>query len=51
MDTSSPLRNADGEIIGVIATVSDITERKQGEEEVARSRILLQACIESPAGQ
>lgn len=32
-DQSSPLRNAKGEIIGVIAIVSDITERKRAEVE------------------
>ena len=31
-DTSAPLRSAKGEIIGVIAAVQDITERKQAEE-------------------
>ncbi len=33
-DTSTPLRNANGEIIGVIANVSDITERKLAEEAI-----------------
>ena len=31
-----PLRNAEGEIIGVIGTLHDITERKKAEEERAR---------------
>lgn len=31
LDTSSPLRNSNGEIIGVIATVQDTTERKRSE--------------------
>ncbi|NQU42751.1 response regulator [bacterium] len=35
-DRSGPLRNAKGEIIGVIATVRDITERKQMEQELIR---------------
>ena len=35
-DTSGPLRNAEGEIIGVIATVRDITERRRREEEARR---------------
>jgi len=35
-DTSSPLRNARGEIIGVIGIVRDITERKLAEERIAR---------------
>lgn len=32
LDTSGPLRNSVGEIIGVIATVQDTTERKRTEE-------------------
>jgi len=32
LDTRAPLRNATGEIIGIIATVRDITARKQAEE-------------------
>lgn len=36
-DTSSPLRNADGDIIGIIATVSEISARKQAEEELRQS--------------
>jgi PAS domain S-box-containing protein len=35
-DTNAPLRNAKGEIIGVIGIVSDITRRKQAEERVAQ---------------
>ena len=35
-DASSPLRNTEGEVIGVIATVRDITERKQAEAEKSR---------------
>ncbi len=35
-DTRSALRNSKGEIIGVIATVQDITKRKQAEAEKAR---------------
>jgi PAS domain S-box-containing protein len=31
-DTSAPFRNAEGEIIGVITTVSDITDRKRTED-------------------
>ena len=35
-DTNSPLRNAKGEMIGVIGIVSDITERKQTEERITQ---------------
>lgn len=33
-----PLRSSDGEIIGVLGTYTDITERKQMEEDLRRSR-------------
>jgi PAS domain S-box-containing protein len=36
LDTSSPLKNSKGEIIGVIGMVRDITARKQAEEELNR---------------
>jgi PAS domain S-box-containing protein len=36
-DTSAPFRNARGEIVGVIGTVSDITTRKQVEEALTQS--------------
>ncbi|MBU5635144.1 PocR ligand-binding domain-containing protein [Geomonas sp. Red69] len=36
-DTLAPLRNAAGEIVGVIATVRDITERKQTEEQLRQA--------------
>ena len=35
-DTSSPLRNAKGDITGVIGIVHDITERKRAEERIAQ---------------
>jgi two-component system, cell cycle sensor histidine kinase and response regulator CckA len=34
LDTSGPLRDADGQIIGVIGLVQDITERKRTDEEM-----------------
>ena len=37
-DKSSPLRDAKGEIVGVIATVHDITERKQSEEKLRQAQ-------------
>ena len=39
-DTNAPLRNAQGEIIGVIATVRDITERLKNEHLALRSQRL-----------
>jgi len=37
-DSSSPLRNANGEVIGVIATVSNLTERTHLEEQLRHSQ-------------
>lgn len=37
-DSCSPLRNATGEIIGVIATVRDVTEKKKIEDALLHSR-------------
>ncbi len=37
IDRCSPFRNADGEIIGVLGTVTDITERKLAEETLRAS--------------
>jgi two-component system, cell cycle sensor histidine kinase and response regulator CckA len=37
-DTNAPLRNTKGEIIGVIGTVRDITERKQAELEKEKAQ-------------
>lgn len=48
-DQSSPLRNANGDIIGVIATVRDITSRKEAEEKLRRNEKLLQNIIDSSA--
>ncbi|MEI7835686.1 MAG: response regulator [Planctomycetota bacterium] len=39
-DLSAPLRNAEGAIIGVIACVHDITDRKRSEEQLAQAQRL-----------
>ncbi|HUJ80105.1 MAG TPA: PAS domain S-box protein [Nitrospiria bacterium] len=44
-----PFRNAQGEIVGAIATVWEITERKRAEEQLQQSVSLLQATLESTA--
>ena len=52
IDTSGPLLNTEGEIIGVIGMVSDITERKQAEEEKKKLEAeLLQAQKMQAIGQ
>ncbi len=43
--TSSPLRNASGEIIAVIEMVRDITGRKRAEEVLSRSRYELEVLV------
>ena len=49
--TSSPLKDEHGRIVGVSKIVHDITDRKKGEQERERLRMLLEAVIEhSPAG-
>ena len=48
-DQSSPLRNANGDIIGVIATVRDITSRKESDEKLRRNEKLIQNIIDSSA--
>ena len=49
-DTSSPLRNAEGEINGVISIVRDITDRNQAEgalrESEEKFRIMMESMIE-----
>jgi|GEM_PF-1041909 len=46
-DVSAPLRNAEGEVIGVIATVTDITDRKRTEELLRNALEEQQAIFES----
>jgi PAS domain S-box-containing protein len=48
-DQSSPLRNANGDIIGVIATVRDITSRREAEENLRQNERLFQNIIDSSA--
>ena len=45
-DQSSPLRNANGDIIGVIATVRDITGSKLAEDELLKQKYFLQKAQE-----
>ncbi len=47
IDSSSPLRNEAGEIIGVIATVQDTTERKMAEDALRRSEEKFRSIVES----
>ncbi len=44
---AGPLKNADGKIIGCVVTLTDITERKQIEEELRNSERLYRAIGES----
>jgi PAS domain S-box-containing protein len=48
MDCAVRIRNAKGEIIRTIGMLQDIADRKQVEEEIRRSKILLESSIESP---
>lgn len=45
LDTSAPLRNSHGEIIGVIATVQDTTARRESEESLRESNDKLTALV------
>jgi PAS domain S-box-containing protein len=46
-DTCVPLRNTKGEIIGVIGTVLDVTERRQAEESLKEATQRLQLAVSS----
>jgi PAS domain S-box-containing protein len=45
----SPLRNAWGEVVGVIGLINDVSERRQAEEQRARSNAILEATQEAAA--
>jgi PAS domain S-box-containing protein len=47
--TKVPLRDATGNITGMVGISRDITARKRGEDELERSRSLLEATLESTA--
>ena len=47
LDRTAPLRNARGEIIGVIGTVTDITEQKRAEEALTASTQFVRSLIDS----
>lgn len=42
-----PLKNASGEIYGVLGTYFDITERKESEEQLLKNKIYLQTILQS----
>jgi two-component system, cell cycle sensor histidine kinase and response regulator CckA len=48
-DRFTPLRNANGEIIGVIGLVSDISDRHKGEEELRGSEARFRTLVEQAA--
>ena len=50
IDASAPFRNAQGEIVGVLATVTDITERRQAEDKLTHSHELMRYIIEHNQG-
>lgn len=47
LDRTAPLRNARGEIIGVIGTVTDITEQKRAQDALTASTQFVQSLIDS----
>ncbi len=52
LDTNKiPLRDSQGNIIGVLGTYEDITERKQGEQTLTRLKELLEAKVEERTTQ
>ena len=47
LDRTAPLRNAKGEIIGVIGTVTDITEQKRAQDALTASNQFVRSLIDS----
>lgn len=45
-DTSSPLRNSEGEVTGIVSIVNDITSKKHAEEELQKSEERFRLLIE-----
>ncbi len=43
----SPIKNAEGEVIGIVGAARDVTLRKEAEEAILRSKLLLQSVIDS----
>ena len=50
IDASAPFHNSQGKIVGVLATVTDITERRQAEDKLAHSHELMRYIIEHCQG-
>ena len=50
IDASAPLRNAKGEVMGVITTVTDITERKRADDQLRESRRQLSTLMSNLPG-
>src|SRR5690242_13004217 len=45
--TSAPMRGAEGDIVGGVLVMRDVTERRQMEQEMARRAALLETIFES----
>ena len=46
--TNTPLKEADGTIIGILSMVQDITERKKAKEQLAENESILRGFFDSP---
>lgn len=49
--TAAPLRNSDGEIVGAIETLQDITERKVAEEALMKAQLEVEQIVEQRTAQ